>query len=63
MWTEGIITHIEGRETYIQDDTAGIVLYDYPLNASVGDRVSVAGVMEIYNNLQEIKPHALRPMT
>ncbi|MCM3260929.1 5'-nucleotidase C-terminal domain-containing protein [Paenibacillus lautus] len=61
VWTEGIITHIEGRETYIQDDTAGIVLYDYPLNASVGDRVSVAGVMEIYNNLQEIKPHALLP--
>ncbi|WP_433938071.1 5'-nucleotidase C-terminal domain-containing protein [Paenibacillus lautus] len=61
VWTEGIITHIEGRETYIQDDTAGIVLYDYPLNASVGDRVSVAGLMEIYNNLQEIKPHALLP--
>lgn len=61
VWTEGVITHIEGRETYIQDDTAGIVLYDYPLNASVGDRVSVAGVMEIYNNLQEIKPHALLP--
>lgn len=61
VWTEGIITHIEGRETYIQDDAAGIVLYDYPLNASVGDRVSVAGVMEIYNNLQEIKPHALLP--
>lgn len=61
VWTEGIITHIEGRETYIQDDTAGIVLYDYPLSASVGDRVSVAGVMEIYNNLQEIKPHTLLP--
>ncbi|MCM3702164.1 5'-nucleotidase C-terminal domain-containing protein [Paenibacillus macerans] len=61
VWTEGIITHIEGRETYIEDDTAGIVLYDYPLNAGVGDRVSVAGVMDIYNNLQEIKPHALLP--
>ncbi|WP_201292373.1 hypothetical protein, partial [Enterococcus gallinarum] len=45
----------------IQDDTAGIVLYDYPIGAGVGDRVSVAGVMEIYNNLQEIKPHALLP--
>ncbi|MFF3921603.1 5'-nucleotidase C-terminal domain-containing protein [Paenibacillus lactis] len=61
VWTEGIITHIEGRETYIQDDTADIVLYDYPIGAGVGDRVSVAGVMEIYNNLQEIKPHALLP--
>ncbi|KKO50758.1 5'-nucleotidase C-terminal domain-containing protein [Paenibacillus sp. DMB20] len=59
VWTEGIITHMEGRETYIQDDSAGIVLYDYPLAAEVGDRVSVAGVMEIYNNLQEIKPHEL----
>lgn len=60
-WTEGIITHIEGREIYIQDDTAGIVLYDYPLDASVGDRVSAAGVMDIYNNLQELKPHPLLP--
>ncbi|WP_211748034.1 5'-nucleotidase C-terminal domain-containing protein [Paenibacillus sp. Marseille-Q4541] len=59
VWTEGIITHIEGRETYIQDETAGIVLYDYPLDAEPGDQVNVAGVMEIYNNLQELKPHEL----
>lgn len=61
VWTEGIITHIEGKEIYIQDDTAGIVLYDYPQTAGVGDRVSAAGVMEIYNNLQELKPHTLLP--
>lgn len=61
-WTEGIITHVAGQETYIQDDTAGIVLYGYSLDAGVGDRVSVAGVMEIYKNLQELKPHPLLPV-
>lgn len=61
VWTEGVITYIEGKETYIQDETAGIVIYDLPLNAEVGDRVNVAGVMEIYNNLQEIKHHTLLP--
>lgn len=56
VWTEGIVTHIDGQEMYIQDDTGGIVLYGYPAFAAVGDRVSVGGVMEVYRNLQELKP-------
>ncbi len=55
--TEGIVTFINGSETYIQDATGGIVLYGYSNgNVQVGDRVQVGGVMEIYNNLQELKP-------
>ncbi|MEJ8307215.1 S-layer homology domain-containing protein [Saccharibacillus sacchari] len=55
--TEGIVTFINSAETYIQDQTGGIVLYGYSNgNVKVGDRVRVGGVMEIYNNLQELKP-------
>ncbi|WP_438448042.1 5'-nucleotidase C-terminal domain-containing protein [Gorillibacterium sp. sgz5001074] len=56
VWTEGVVTHIDGQEMYIQDDTGAIVLYSFPSFAKAGDRVSVSGVMDIYNNLQEIKP-------
>jgi 2',3'-cyclic-nucleotide 2'-phosphodiesterase / 3'-nucleotidase / 5'-nucleotidase len=54
--TEGILTHIDGREAYIQDATGGIVLFDFPLFADLGDRVQVAGELDIFRNLQEIKP-------
>lgn len=56
VWTEGIVTHIDGQEMYIQDDNAGIVLYGFPSFAEPGDRVNVQGVMDIYRNLEEIKP-------
>lgn len=56
VWTEGVVTHIAGAEMYIQDETAGIVLYGFPEFANVGDRVEVSGVMDIYSNLEEIKP-------
>ncbi|ASA24020.1 5'-nucleotidase C-terminal domain-containing protein [Paenibacillus donghaensis] len=56
--TEGIVTHIDGPDTYIQDDSGAILLYNFPAFAAVGDRVEVSGSMDIYNNLQEIKPQA-----
>jgi predicted extracellular nuclease len=56
VWTEGTVTHINGQEMYIQDDSAGILLYGFPAFANVGDVVEVAGVMDIYFDLQEIKP-------
>lgn len=57
---EGVITHKDGAEMYVQDDTAAIVLYGYDSSfAEVGDKVRVGGVMEIYSELQELKPHAL----
>ncbi|WP_277471315.1 MULTISPECIES: S-layer homology domain-containing protein [unclassified Paenibacillus] len=55
VWTEGVVTRIDGAKTFIQDDTAGIVLYGFPAFAQVGDRVEVQGAMDIYSNLQELK--------
>lgn len=52
----GIVTHIDGSEMYIQDETAGIVLYGFTSFANIGDRVEVSGYMDIYSNLQEIRP-------
>lgn len=51
---EGIVTFINGAETYIQDESGGIVLYNFPSFASVGDRVSATGIMSIYRGLQEL---------
>ncbi|WP_281889228.1 5'-nucleotidase C-terminal domain-containing protein [Paenibacillus sp. YYML68] len=56
VWTRGIVTHIDGQEMYIQDGEAGIVLYSFPSFAEVGDEIEVAGTMDIYRNLEEIKP-------
>lgn len=56
VWTQGTVTHIAGPEMYIQDNTGGILLYGFPAFANVGDVVEVAGVMDIYFDLQEIKP-------
>ncbi|MFC3750196.1 chitobiase/beta-hexosaminidase C-terminal domain-containing protein, partial [Paenibacillus sp. GCM10012306] len=55
VWTKGVVTHIDGVETYIQDGDAGIVLYNFPAFANIGDEVEASGVMEIFNGLQEIK--------
>lgn len=58
VWTEGVVTRIDGPKMYIQDATAAIVLYGFPAFAEVGDLVEVQGTMDIYNNLQELKPAA-----
>lgn len=58
VWTEGVVTRIDGAKMYIQDATAAIVLYGFPAFAEVGDLVEVQGTMDIYSNLQELKPAA-----
>lgn len=58
VWTEGVVTRIDGAKMYIQDATAAIVLYGFPTFAEVGDLVEVQGTMDIYSNLQELKPAA-----
>ena len=58
LLVEGVVTHKEGAEIYIQDETAAITVYGYDASfANVGDLVRVGGVMEIYAGLQEIKQH------
>ncbi|WP_405106541.1 S-layer homology domain-containing protein [Paenibacillus sp. FSL K6-1217] len=58
VWTDGTVTHIDGAKMYIQDAASAIVLYGFPDFAKVGDTVNVQGVMDIYSNLQELKPSA-----
>ncbi|WP_159881007.1 5'-nucleotidase C-terminal domain-containing protein [Paenibacillus puerhi] len=56
VYTEGIVTHVDGQEVYIQDSTGGLVLYGYPAFAEAGDRVYAQGSMVHFNQLQELKP-------
>lgn len=56
VWIEGVVTRIDGAETYIQDDSAAILLYGFPAFAEIGDLVEVQGEMDNYNNTQELKP-------
>ncbi|QOR67191.1 thermonuclease family protein [Cytobacillus suaedae] len=52
---EGVVTHINGKNYYIQDDTAGIVVRSSNLEANVGDQISANGVTsEFYNMLQVV---------
>lgn len=57
---EGIITVDEqfgsGGPAYVQDETAGIALYDYPASmfGSIGDLIRVTGWVGFYNGLTQI---------
>ena len=51
--TTGIVTAVLGKNIYIQDETAGIVLYG-SLNVQPGDEVEAAGIVEDYNTLLEL---------
>lgn len=63
VMVSGMVTHVNGSKMYVQDETAAIVLYGFPSFAQAGDRVRVSGVMDIYNNLQEIAPSDALPYT
>jgi len=55
----GIVTNGDelGTIRYIQDETAGIGIYDNKLSAvQRGDSITVTGVLDDYNNLLEINP-------
>ena len=39
----GVVTYVSGSNFYIQDDTAGIVLFDNTLNLKRGQKVAVSG--------------------
>ena len=55
---QGIVTFIDGRNIYVQDDTAGIVLYlnnnTVPAGLALGDMVLGYGKKAVYNGLIEL---------
>ncbi|MCM3787085.1 DUF6359 domain-containing protein [Domibacillus indicus] len=54
VWTSGTVTAVFGSTVYIQDETAGIVLYGSGMNVKIGDVVDVKGSIDDYNSLLEI---------
>ncbi|HWK21657.1 MAG TPA: chitobiase/beta-hexosaminidase C-terminal domain-containing protein [Ureibacillus sp.] len=54
VMTSGVVTAVIGGTTYIQDDSAGIVLYGFNLNVEPGDKVSAVGTLTEYSTLLEI---------
>lgn len=53
--TTGIVTAMLGKNVYIQDETAGIVLYGSNLNVQPGDEVLASGKVAEYNSLLELE--------
>lgn len=55
---EGIVTFIDSRNVYVQDATAGIVLYlnsnTVPSSLAIGDEVRGYGRKTVYNGLAEL---------
>ncbi|MBT2661580.1 chitobiase/beta-hexosaminidase C-terminal domain-containing protein [Bacillus sp. ISL-45] len=52
--TTGIVTAVQGRNIFIQDETAGIVLYG-SLDVQPGDEVEASGQLTEYNTLLELE--------
>ena len=55
---QGVVTFIDGRNIYVQDETAGIDLYlnsnTVPQELAIGDLVQAYGKRSVYNNLVEL---------
>jgi len=55
---QGVVTFIDGRNIYVQDDTAGIDLYlnsnTVPSALAIGDNVLAYGKKAVYNGLVEL---------
>ena len=55
---QGVVTFIDGRNVYVQDETAGIVLYlnnnTVPEALAIGDMVLGYGKRAVYNGLAEL---------
>ena len=57
IFTQGIVTSVNGKTAYIQDNTAGIAVYNSAANltVSVGDEITVSGTLGEYNKLLQIQ--------
>lgn len=55
--TKGVVTSISGKNAYIQDATAAILVYGNSdiTDLAVGDEIKVSGELATYNGLLEIK--------
>ena len=55
---QGVVTFIDGRNVYLQDETAGIDLFlntnTVPTNLAIGDNVRAYGKHAVYNGLVEL---------
>ena len=56
---QGVVTFIDGRNVYVQDETAGIDLFlnnnTVPSGLALGDKVQAYGQKTVYNGLVELK--------
>ena len=57
---DGIITRYDGRNVYFQDDTAGIVAFEFDGNiasgTAIGDELRVTGEVGEFNGLRQVGP-------
>lgn len=53
---EGVVTFIDGKNVYIEDETAGIDLYfsNYQNDISIGDVIVAEGLLKNFNGLYEL---------
>ena len=57
VFTKGVVTSVYGKNAYIQDETAAILVYGSSniTDLTVGDEITVSGELTTYNGLLEIK--------
>ena len=53
----GMVTMIDGKSVYVEDDRAGIVLYfkSAPSDLALGDMITVTGDYTVYKGLVELQ--------
>ncbi|MRG87536.1 endonuclease [Salinibacillus xinjiangensis] len=51
---EGVVTYVDGANYYIQDETAGIVVRSFNLEAEIGDKIQATGATSEYYELLQI---------
>ncbi len=57
VFTKGVVTSVEGKNVYIQDATAAILVYGSAAitDLTVGDEITVSGSLTTYHGLLEIQ--------
>ena len=65
IFTQGIVTSVNGKTAYIQDNTAGIAVYNSAANLAVvvGDEITVQGTLGEYNKLLQIQTPTIKVLS